>query len=83
MIDSNSEAIKEILKSINYLVNQAMLKTTKCYNGIVKSQEGNKWTVQFNGEAHLIPHYGENSVVVGKVVKVFIPENNISLAFFI
>lgn len=84
MINYNDEAIKEILKGINYIVDKAMSKTTKCYDGIIESQKENKWYVRFNGESHLISHYGEISVpTTGKVVKVIVPQNNIALAFFI
>lgn len=84
MNNYNKEAIKEILKGIKYIVDKEVSKTTKCYDGIIKLQEENKWYVQFNGETHCIPHYGEISTpAVGKMVKVIIPQNNVSLAFFI
>ena len=84
MNNYNKEAIKEILKGIKYIVNGALSKTTKCYDGIIKSKDANdKWTVQFNGEDHSICHYGDNVPIIGKIVKVIIPQNNVSLAFFI
>lgn len=84
MANRNKEALSEILKGIKYLINQALLKTTKCYDGIILSQNDNdKWTIKFNGESHVIKKYGNITPAIGMVVKVIIPQNNMSLAFFI
>lgn len=77
------KAIQEILKGVRYIVNQAMSNTTKCYNGIILSQASDgKWNVKFNGETHELKPYGSIIPSTGLVVKVFIPQNNMSLAFF-
>lgn len=77
------KAIQEILKGVRYIVNQAMSNTTKCYNGIILSQASDgKWNVKFNGETHELKPYGSIIPSIGSVVKVFIPQNNMSLAFF-
>lgn len=60
--------------------------TTKIYDGIIISSEAKsngKWDVQFNGEVHSLKPYG--SVVPSKnlIVKVQIPQGNMSLAYFI
>lgn len=77
-------AVRELIKSIQYMVKEALSNTTKCYSGIVKSEaNGNKWNIQFNGETHAILKYGDIQPKTGMVVKVFVPQNNMSLAFFI
>lgn len=80
---SFQKTISEILKGIKYMVDKAMSNTTKVYNGIIKSSDNNKWKVQFNGEEHSIEYYGNGQPTINKMVKVIIPDNNISLAFFI
>lgn len=75
--------IQEILKSINYMLNSSLDKTTKIYNGIIVSNNNDgRWNIQYNGETHPVKPYNISSPEVGTVVKVFIPQNNQALAFF-
>lgn len=77
-------AIKEILKSLNYLIKSSLKKTTQVYEGVVISAEDNgKWNVQYNGEIHGIKAYGNITPSIGKIVKVIVPQGNQAIAFFI
>lgn len=57
--------------------------TTKIYNGIIVSSNNNgTWNIQYNGETHSMPAYGNINPTINTVVKVFIPQGNQNLAFF-
>ena len=78
------EAVKEILKGIRLMLNSFYDKTTKIYDGIiVSSSDHGKWNVQFHGETHPLKPYGAIEPKVGMMVKVQIPQGNMSLAYFI
>ena len=79
----NDNAINEVLKSINYMIQTALKKTTQCYNGLVVSSSNNgKWNVQYNGEVHSLPVYGAAVPTLNNLVKVIIPQGNQALAWF-
>ena len=82
---SFKQTISELIKGINYIVEDAMSKTTKIYDGLITSSDSDneKWVVQFNGEKHSLKPYGSIVPAKSMKVKVIIPENNMSLAFFI
>ena len=79
------EAVNEILKSLAYLIEEKAVKqSTQNYDGVILSNDGNnKWSVKYNGEIHSLPHYGDFPPQIGKMVKVFIPQGNSSVAYFI
>lgn len=78
------DAIIEILKSCQYVVEMALKKSTNIYDGIIMSQGQNgKWNIRYNGEVHEIKPYKVQSPKVGDVVKVFIPQGNQANSFFI
>lgn len=82
--DTNKNAVDEILRSIQYMIDQSLQHQTQIYNGLLISNSGNKWNVQVNGENYTLSQYGNVSTpAVGKIVKVIIPNGNMSLAFFI
>lgn len=77
-------AVQEILKGVAYLLAEANKKNTQCYDGVIlKSNVNGKWDVQYNGEIHSLMPYGAVVPAVGKMVKVIIPQGNMSVAFFI
>lgn len=85
MQNDNQAAIKEMLKSFAYLLEQAKQQTTQCYDGIIISQSENtgKWNVKYNGIISAMKPYGSVIPAIGKLVKVIIPQGNASVAFFI
>ena len=75
----NDNAINEVLKSINYMIQTALKKTTQCYNGLVVSSSNNgKWNVQYNGEVHSLPVYGAAVPTLNSLVNIIndIPNGN-------
>lgn len=83
IINLYNSCINKILQSVNYMIENAFKKTTKCYNGIIVSNNNNNtWAVQYNGETHNITQYGDNTINVGDVVKVIVPQGNQALSWF-
>lgn len=83
MKDQYQLAINEMLKSFGYLIEEAMKKTTKCYSGVVISNNNDgRWNIKYNGEVHPVKGYGGVVPTVNSVVKVFVPQGNQSLAWF-
>lgn len=83
MKDQYQLAINEMLKSFGYLIEEAMKKTTKCYSGVVISNNNDgRWNIKYNGEIHPVKGYGGVIPTVNSVVKVFVPQGNQSLAWF-
>lgn len=74
-------AVREILRGVQYMIEEATMKSqTQIYNGIYI---GNG-EVQLNGKVYTLPQYGNISTPTnGAVVKVFVPNGNMSMAFFI
>lgn len=83
MDEMNQEAVQAMLEGFNLLLKEAINNTTKIYDGFVVDQNGTNWNVRYNGQVHSIKQYGDNQVKVGKIVKVFIPQGNANLTFFI
>lgn len=83
-MNSYQRAIKEMIKSVQYMIQEAVAKTTKCYDGLIVGQtENGQWQVKFNGETHVMKSYGSIVPSVGSIVKVIVPQGNMSIAFFI
>ena len=83
MDEMNQEAVQAMLDGFNLLLKEAISNTTKIYEGFVISQDGANWNVRYNGQVHSIKQYGDNQVKTGKIVKVFVPQGNANLTFFI
>ena len=79
------DALSQIIRGVKYIIQTSLNSVTKNYNGVLikPSIKEGYYIVEFNGEKHDIPQYGTGSVETGKIVKVFVPENNMSLAYFI
>ena len=83
MNEKVDSTIEEIIRSVQFLINQKVKKTTQCYDGLVVSfDSGNKWNIKYNGEIHSIQSYGDFVTQINSVVKVFIPQGNQSLSWF-
>ena len=76
------EAKQEILEAIDIIVQAALKDATKIYTCIVKHASGNKCTVLFNGEEHIVKFYG-GQPKINVAYPLFIPQGNLSLAFII
>lgn len=76
--------IDEILKSVNYMIQEAIKHTTKIYTGLVVSNNNDgRWNITYNGETHPIAPNRLANPTVGQMVTVFIPQGNQAIAFFI
>lgn len=84
MGEQGDTAVSEMLKSIQYLIDESMRKyATKCYSGLITQKiSDNTWKVNYNGESHELSPYGNITPTVGKTVRVIVPQGNQSLAFF-
>lgn len=84
MQNDNQAAIKEMLKSFAYLLDEALKKTTKTYEGIVLSatSDSRKWNVKYNNEIHAVKIYGQGTPTANMMVKVIVPQGNQALAWF-
>ena len=81
--NENQAALKELLKSFGFLLKIFSNETTKIYNGFIVGQNNDgSWNVKYNGETHSLIPYGSIQPSVGKMVKVFIPQGNQNLAYF-
>lgn len=78
------QVINELLRGIALMINTATAATTKVYNGLVTQQNADgKYEVIVNNKTYTLPHYGENGVQINQIVKVIVPQGNMSIAFFI
>ena len=84
MQNDNQAAVKEMLKSFAYLLEQALKKTTKTYDGIILSStsDSKKWNIKYNNEVHAVKIYGDGVPRANMMVKVVVPQGNQSLAWF-
>ena len=82
-MNNNECAITELLHSIEFLIEQKLLKTTKCYDGLISGFDGSdKAIIKLNGKEYHIKKYRNNDAKVGSMVKVIIPQGNMNLAFY-
>ena len=72
-----------LLDSINILVENAVAQTTKIYDGVVQSVvKDGRANMAINGKTNSVQYYGA-APTVGKVYRVFVPNNIMSQAFII
>lgn len=78
------DAQKEILDAIEIIVDKKLQNVAQIYNGIVKAVNtpAKQVVVMLNGEDHNMRYYG-NTPTVNLSYPVFVPNNNMSLAFMI
>lgn len=76
--------IDTMLRSIQYMLDKTLKSTTEIYDALIISNNNDgRWNVQFNGINIPVKPYGSITPTVGSMVKVFIPQGNKNLAFFI
>ena len=81
---TNERATTILVQSIRNMIKSYVQKySTKIYDGIILSQAtSGKWNVQYNGENHALAQFSDRTISTGSRVKVFIPQGNQNLAFF-
>ena len=73
---------KELIESIGLLIEKGMESNTNIYTGVVKSVDGKRAVVAVNGQNQNVS-IATADVSSGNVVRVFVPEGNMSAAFII
>lgn len=73
---------KEIMESIDILLQKRLSKITQSYYVTVVSVSNGKCNVRLNGNEHTVSFYG-NTPVVNKRYPIIIPEGNLSQAYII
>lgn len=73
---------QELIESIGLMIEKGMESNTNIYTGVVKSVDGKRAVVTVNGQNQNVS-IATADVSSGKVVRVFVPEGNMSAAFII
>ena len=73
---------KELIVSIGLMIEKGMESNTNIYTGVVKSVDGKRAVVAVNGQNQNVS-IATADVSSGNVVRVFVPEGNMSAAFII
>lgn len=73
---------KEIIEAIDIIVKKRLENVTQIFNGVI--QTSGTGSVLVNGKTYTLSVYGEKSTLTaGQVVKVFVPQGNMSQAFIL
>lgn len=78
-MDENKQALDELTRSIEYLIDQKLNQCTKIFDGFLLSNG----MVRVNGKDYSIKQYGNLVHENNSLVKVFIPQGNMNVAFYI
>ena len=73
---------QELIESIGLMIEKGMESNTNIYTGVVKSVDGKRAVVAVNGKNQNVS-IATADVSSGNVVRVFVPEGNMSAAFII
>ena len=77
------EAITELTRSFQYMLDEALKGTTQVYSGIVIDGSHPYWQVQLNGKTYTIKAYGSSNININDSVKVIVPQGNMNVAFIL
>lgn len=78
-MDENKQALNELTRSIEYLIDQKLNQCVRIFDGFVLPNG----KIRINGKEYSIKQYGNSALEANSCVKVFVPEGNMNLAFFI
>lgn len=73
---------EEFLNAIEILIDKRMQNTAQIYTGRVIGFSGGKCVVNINGRNQIVQFYG-SAPTVNSMYRVFVPQNNMSMAFII
>lgn len=73
---------KELLDAVEIMIDSKMKNIAQIYRGIIKSTSNNTCVAVINGETYTLDYYG-NTPTVNMTYPVFVPQNNMALAFII
>lgn len=77
------EAVNGLITGFDYMLQENNKQNTQIFNGIITAINNGSYTIKINGNEYVIPLYGNFNHDINEVVKVFIPQGNMNLAFFI
>lgn len=63
----------------NYMKNKSFAVITDVL--VLQKNTDNTYKVKYSGREYNVPFYGNNTITINKTAKLFIPNNNMSLAF--
>lgn len=73
LYDGVKTIVEKVLKSKSYAVITSVL--------VLQQNSDGTYQVQYSGKTYNVPLYGNNTPTVNMTAKLFIPNNNMSLAF--
>lgn len=73
---------REIMESIDILLNKRLSKITQSYYVTVISVDNNKCTIKLNGNEYIVSFYG-NTPEENKKYPIIVPQGNLSQAYII
>lgn len=82
MEDKKKSPEQELVESIGLMIEKGMETNTNIYMGVVKSVDGKRAVVTVNGQNQNVA-IATADVSSGNVVRVFVPDGNMSAAFII
>lgn len=75
---------KELLDSMDIIAQAYYDRTFRCYDGRVISQiDSNIYVIEMNRQSYNLSKYGSGTPAIGSLVKVFVPNNIMSQAWFL
>lgn len=82
MTKEMTDVIQSIIDGVKYLIENSKKNETQIYNGrIIEVLENNEYKVELNTKQYIFKKYGNNSMQVNDIVKIFVPQNDLSMAF--
>lgn len=81
MTREQNDAINALLKGVKILIDEYTKNTTKIYTGRTKSRTIEGYEVEVNGKTYILQAYGDRSISIPDLVKVFVPQGNMNVAF--
>lgn len=73
LFDGIKTIVEKILKNQKYAVITNVL--------VIKQNSDGTYQIQYSGKTYNVPLYGNNTPTINMTAKLFIPNNNMSLAF--
>lgn len=76
--------IDEIVRSVQYMIDEALSRTTKSFEGLIKGiNSDGTYIVQMNGQTQAVRAYCDYLIDNNSVVKVIVPQGNMNLAYIL
>lgn len=81
-VNQDQQEIIDAIKIIAESYSEANSSNTKIYDGLVIAiNSDDTYKIRVNGKEYNFNKYGNNTISVNQIVKVFIPQNIMNMAF--